>query len=66
MCWLFKNHQNQSPFHLKTIFSRVLSREKQTIAPIKLLIGICKQGRWTVDNQSRSVLQPYIICQSKQ
>ena len=27
---------------------------------MKLLIGIGKQGRRTVDNQSRSVLQPFI------
>ena len=44
---------------LKTIVSRVLSRLKQTIAPIKLLIGIGKPGRRTVDNQSRSVLQQF-------
>ena len=57
---IVKNHQNQSPFYLKTIFSRVLSRaKKQTIASIKLLIDLGKQGRQTVDNQSRSVLQPF-------
>jgi len=56
---IVKNHQKQSPFTLKTIFSRVLSRVKQTIASIKLLIDIGKQGRRTVDNQSRSVLQPF-------
>jgi len=56
---IVKNHQSQLPFNLKTIFSRVLSRVKQTIASIKLLIGIGKQGRRTVDNQSRSVLQPF-------
>ena len=50
---------HQSPFNLKTVFLRVLSRVKQTIASIKLLIGICKQSRRTVDNQSRSVLQPF-------
>jgi len=38
---------------------RVLSRIKQTIASIKLIIGIGKQSRRTVDNQSRSVLQPF-------
>jgi len=53
---IFKNNQNQSPFNLKTIFSRVLSRVKQTIASIKLLIDL---GRQTVDNQSRSVLPPF-------
>jgi len=31
----------------------------ETIASIKLLIVIGKQGRRTVDNQSRSVLQPF-------
>jgi len=56
---LVKNHQNQSPFNLKTIFLRVLSRVKQTIASIKLLIDICKQGRQTIDNQSWSVLQQF-------
>ena len=56
---IVKNHQNQSPLNLKTIFSRVLSRVKQTIASIKLLIDIGKQGRRTVDNQSRSDLQPF-------
>jgi len=40
-------------------FLGVLSRVKQTIASIKILIGIGKQGRQTVDNQSRSVLQPF-------
>jgi len=54
-----KNHKNQSPFNLKTIFSQVLSRVKHTIASIKLLIDIGKRGRQTVDNQSRSVLQPF-------
>jgi len=43
----------------KTIFSRVPSRLKQTIASIQLLIGIGKPGRLTVDNQSQSVLQPF-------
>ena len=56
--WGVKIHQNQSPFYLKTIL-RVLFRVKQTIACIKILIGIGKQGRRTVDNQSRSVLQPF-------
>ena len=56
---MLKYHQNQSPFNLKTLFSRVLSRMKQTIASIKLLIGIGKQGRRTVDNQSRYVLPLY-------
>jgi len=57
--WGVKNHQNQSPFNFKTIFSRVLWQVKQTITSIKLLIGISKRGRQTVDNQSRSVLQPF-------
>ena len=52
---IVKNHQNQSPFNLKTIFSQV----KQTIASIKILIDFGKQGRRTVDNQSLSVLQPF-------
>ena len=56
---IVKNHQNQSPFDLKTMFLRVLSKVKQTIASIKLLIGIGKQGRKTVDNQSLSVFQPF-------
>ena len=56
---IVKNNQNQSPFNLKTIFSRVLSRVKQTITSIKLFIDLGKQGRRTVDNQSRSVLQPF-------
>ena len=56
---IVKNPQNLSPLYLKTIFSQVLSRVKQTIASIKLLIGIGKQGRQTIDNQSWSVLQPF-------
>ena len=56
---IVKNHQNLSPFNLKTIFSQVLLRVKQTIASIKLLNDIGKQGRRTFDNQSRSVLQQF-------
>jgi len=50
---------HRSPNNLKTVFLRVLLGVKQTIASIKLLIGISKHGRQTVDNQSRSVLQPF-------
>jgi len=52
----------QSAFNLKTIFLRVLPRVKQTRASIKILIGIGKQGRRIVVNQSWSVLQPFLLC----
>jgi len=55
---LLKTIKTNLPLILKYFF-RILSRVKQTIASIKLLIDIGKQGRRTVDNQSRSVLQPF-------
>jgi len=56
---MLKNIKTNIPLISKQLFSRVLSRVKQTIASIKLLIGIGKQGTQTVDNQSRSVLQQF-------